>query len=85
MIIELYCSYWVTFVYSNLNGKYAAMAEENRSQSMYWISFKGPNYPLMKTKMMIRPLPASKPLDFNDNRVMRFPHDSRVRKTTSKV
>ncbi|KAJ2954313.1 hypothetical protein O0L34_g2566 [Tuta absoluta] len=46
---------------SNLNGKYSNTPDEHRGQSMYWISFKGPNFPLMKTKMMIRPLPASRP------------------------
>ncbi|CAH1647671.1 unnamed protein product [Spodoptera littoralis] len=51
---------------SNLNGKYSMTTEENRGQSMYWISFKGPNFPLSKTKMMIRPLPASKPIDYMD-------------------
>ncbi|CAH0578108.1 unnamed protein product [Chrysodeixis includens] len=56
---------------SNLNGKYSMTAEDNRGQSMYWISFKGPNFPLTKTKMMIRPLPASKPIDYMEtNRVM---------------
>ncbi|XP_026746620.1 fibrinogen C domain-containing protein 1-like isoform X5 [Trichoplusia ni] len=51
---------------SNLNGKYSMTTEDNRGQSMYWISFKGPNFPLTKTKMMIRPLPASKPIDYMD-------------------
>ncbi|XP_034839713.1 angiopoietin-1-like isoform X3 [Maniola hyperantus] len=49
---------------SNLNGKYANSAEESNGQSIYWISFKGPNSPLYKTRMMIRPLPASRPLDY---------------------
>ncbi|KAG6452175.1 fibrinogen C domain-containing protein 1 isoform X2 [Manduca sexta] len=58
---------------SNLNGKYSLSADENRGQTIYWISFKGPNYPLTKTKMMIRPLPASKPIDFGDgNRKVRM-------------
>ncbi|XP_063838139.1 ficolin-2-like isoform X2 [Ostrinia nubilalis] len=51
---------------SNLNGKYATATDEHRGQSIYWISFKAPNSPLSKTKMMIRPLPASKPLDYGD-------------------
>ncbi|XP_021186939.1 fibrinogen C domain-containing protein 1 isoform X2 [Helicoverpa armigera] len=51
---------------SNLNGKYSMSTDENRGQSIYWISFKGPNFPLTKTKMMIRPLPASKPIDYMD-------------------
>lgn len=42
-------------------------SEENRGQSIYWISFKGPSFPLSKTKMMIRPLPASKPTDYVEN------------------
>ncbi|KAM3968415.1 uncharacterized protein ACR2FA_001092 [Aphomia sociella] len=52
---------------SNLNGKYAMSADEHRGQSVYWISFKGPNSPLTKSKMMIRPLPASKPINFNES------------------
>ncbi|XP_045784004.1 angiopoietin-related protein 7-like isoform X3 [Maniola jurtina] len=48
---------------SNLNGKYVNSADESNGQSIYWISFKGPNSPLYKTRMMIRPLPASRPLD----------------------
>nr|XP_037877873.1 fibrinogen C domain-containing protein 1-B isoform X2 [Bombyx mori] len=52
---------------SNLNGKYSTTTEENKGQSIYWISFKVPNYPLSKTKMMIRPLPAKRPTDFIDN------------------
>ncbi|XP_026321180.1 fibrinogen C domain-containing protein 1-A-like isoform X2 [Hyposmocoma kahamanoa] len=48
---------------SNLNGKYSTTADEHRGQSIYWISFKGPNFPLTKTKMMIKPLPASRPND----------------------
>ncbi|KAI5633138.1 fibrinogen C domain-containing protein 1-like isoform X1 [Phthorimaea operculella] len=51
---------------SNLNGKYSTTPDEHRGQSMYWISFKGPNFPLMKTKMMIRPLPASRPNELAD-------------------
>ncbi|XP_075990442.1 fibrinogen C domain-containing protein 1-like isoform X3 [Anticarsia gemmatalis] len=51
---------------SNLNGKYTQAGDDNRGQTIYWISFKGPNTPLSKTKMMIRPLPASKPIDYND-------------------
>ncbi|KAJ8737692.1 hypothetical protein PYW08_000287 [Mythimna loreyi] len=52
---------------SNLNGKYSTNNEDNRGQSIYWISFKGPTTPLSKTKMMIRPLPASKPTDYLEN------------------
>ncbi|XP_052752404.1 angiopoietin-related protein 7-like isoform X2 [Galleria mellonella] len=56
---------------SNLNGKYSMSADEHRGQSVYWISFKDPNSPLTKSKMMIRPLPTSKPINFNEsNRVM---------------
>ncbi|XP_047524955.1 angiopoietin-related protein 7-like [Pieris napi] len=50
---------------SNLNGKYSP-PEDHHGQSIYWISFKGPNSPLAKTRMMIRPLPASRPTDFTD-------------------
>ncbi|XP_052746732.1 techylectin-5B-like [Bicyclus anynana] len=50
---------------SNLNGKYSV--DDNNGQSIYWISFKGPNGPLTKTRMMIRPLPASRPLDYKGN------------------
>ncbi|XP_059046165.1 fibroleukin-like [Achroia grisella] len=52
---------------SNLNGKYSMSADEHRGQSIYWISFKGPSSPCTKSKMMIRPLPASKPIDFHEN------------------
>ncbi|KAJ8737145.1 hypothetical protein PYW07_000416 [Mythimna separata] len=52
---------------SNLNGKYSTNNDDNRGQSIYWISFKGPTSPLSKTKMMIRPLPASKPSDYLDS------------------
>ncbi|KAJ0183802.1 hypothetical protein K1T71_000225 [Dendrolimus kikuchii] len=71
---------------SNLNGKYSMTADENRGQSIYWISFKGPNYPLTKTKMMIRPLPASKPIDYESNRVIKS-HQLPIiaRKTSFKI
>ncbi|CAH2249063.1 jg33, partial [Pararge aegeria aegeria] len=55
---------------SNLNGKYVSSADESNSQSIYWISFKGPNAPLYKTRMMIRPLPASRPLDYGKARAL---------------
>ncbi|CAH0401962.1 unnamed protein product [Chilo suppressalis] len=69
---------------SNLNGRYTMSSEEHRGQSIYWISFKGPNSPLSKTKMMIRPLPASKPVDYTDSlkrkivdtNKLRSPHES---------
>ncbi|CAK1554091.1 unnamed protein product [Leptosia nina] len=48
---------------SNLNGKYSPV-DEHHGQSVYWISFKGPSSPLAKTRMMIRPLPASRPTDY---------------------
>ncbi|KAL0902540.1 hypothetical protein ABMA27_000384 [Loxostege sticticalis] len=51
---------------SNLNGKYVTSTAEHRGQSIYWISFKPPTSPLSKTKMMIRPLPASKPMEFGE-------------------
>ncbi|XP_013137647.1 PREDICTED: fibrinogen C domain-containing protein 1-like isoform X1 [Papilio polytes] len=50
---------------SNLNGRYTLSAEEPQGQNMYWISFKAPAVPLTKSRMMIRPLPASRPLDYN--------------------
>ncbi|XP_053624594.1 angiopoietin-1-like isoform X3 [Plodia interpunctella] len=53
---------------SNLNGKYSLTNEDQRGQTMYWISFKSPDLPLSKTKMMIRPLPASKPINYEANR-----------------
>ncbi|XP_072931047.1 fibrinogen C domain-containing protein 1-like isoform X2 [Epargyreus clarus] len=52
---------------SNLNGKYSMNTEEQQGQSIYWISFKGPTTPLTKTRMMLRPLPASRPVDFSEN------------------
>ncbi|VVC86214.1 unnamed protein product [Leptidea sinapis] len=52
---------------SNLNGKYMPSADEQQGQSIYWISFKGPGSPLAKTRMMIRPLPASRPADHTDS------------------
>ncbi|CAG5027789.1 unnamed protein product [Parnassius apollo] len=52
---------------SNLNGKYTLSAEEAQGQNIYWISFKAPTVPLTKTRMMIRPLPASKPMEFNQH------------------
>ncbi|CAH2103173.1 unnamed protein product [Euphydryas editha] len=51
---------------SNLNGKYSLLANENNEQSIYWVSFNGPTSPLYKTRMMIRPLPASRPVDYNE-------------------
>ncbi|XP_032526409.1 fibrinogen C domain-containing protein 1-like isoform X2 [Danaus plexippus] len=51
---------------SNLNGKYMSGTEENNGQAVYWISFKGPNSPLSKTRMMIRPLPASRPQEYTE-------------------
>ncbi|XP_053624592.1 angiopoietin-related protein 4-like isoform X2 [Plodia interpunctella] len=54
---------------SNLNGKYSLTNEDQRGQTMYWISFKSPDLPLSKTKMMIRPLPASKPINYEANRI----------------
>ncbi|XP_048488907.1 fibrinogen C domain-containing protein 1 [Plutella xylostella] len=57
---------------SNLNGKYSMAADDIvRTQAVYWISFKGPNYPLTKTKIMIRPLPASRPIDHGERREMK--------------
>ncbi|CAG9781890.1 unnamed protein product [Diatraea saccharalis] len=61
---------------SNLNGKYLTSAEDHRSQSIYWISFKGPNSPLSKTRMMIRPLPASKPKNVESNKLRGHHHSS---------
>ncbi|XP_068619019.1 fibrinogen C domain-containing protein 1-like [Battus philenor] len=52
---------------SNLNGKYTLSADEPQGQNMYWISFKAPAVPLTKSRMMIRPLPASRPLDYNQH------------------
>lgn len=52
---------------SNLNGKYPISTDDNQAQSVYWVSFKGTNYPLTKAKMMIRPLPASKPTDYTES------------------
>ncbi|XP_045510174.1 angiopoietin-related protein 7-like isoform X1 [Colias croceus] len=52
---------------SNLNGKYTT-PEEHHGQSIYWISFMGPSSPLAKTRMMIRPLPASRPADTEQSR-----------------
>nr|XP_037866421.1 fibrinogen C domain-containing protein 1 isoform X3 [Bombyx mori] len=69
---------------SNLNGKYSTTTEENKGQSIYWISFKVPNYPLSKTKMMIRPLPAKRPTDFIDNKNFRwFQKETSSRETIS--
>nr|XP_026499442.1 fibroleukin-like [Vanessa tameamea] len=51
---------------SNLNGKYLITAEESNGQSIYWVSFNGPTSPLYKTRMMIRPLPASRPMDYSE-------------------
>ncbi|XP_050361215.1 angiopoietin-related protein 4-like [Nymphalis io] len=51
---------------SNLNGKYLITADESNGQSIYWVSFNGPTSPLYKTRMMIRPLPASRPMDHNE-------------------
>lgn len=50
--------------FSNLNGKYTLLASEYTDQSIYWVSFNGPTSPLYKTRMMIRPLPASRPMDY---------------------
>ncbi|XP_041986660.1 techylectin-5A-like [Aricia agestis] len=48
---------------SNLNGKYSTTGDDNNVQTIFWITFKGPNTPLSKTRMMIRPLPATRPLE----------------------
>ncbi|XP_013189291.1 fibrinogen C domain-containing protein 1 isoform X2 [Amyelois transitella] len=53
---------------SNLNGKYSLTGDDQRGQTIYWISFKSPEIPISKTKMMIRPLPASKPVNYETNR-----------------
>ncbi|XP_063546887.1 ficolin-1-like [Cydia strobilella] len=50
---------------SNLNGLYVN-SDERRAHTIYWISFKGPSLPLTRTKMMIRPLPARRPVDYPD-------------------
>ncbi|XP_061705404.1 angiopoietin-related protein 7-like isoform X2 [Cydia pomonella] len=50
---------------SNLNGVYVN-SDERRAHTIYWISFKGPSLPLTRTKMMIRPLPARRPVDYPD-------------------
>ncbi|CAH2035160.1 unnamed protein product, partial [Iphiclides podalirius] len=52
---------------SNLNARYSLSAEEPQGQNMYWISFKAPAVPLIKSRMMIRPLPASRPIDYNQH------------------
>ncbi|CAH0716405.1 unnamed protein product, partial [Brenthis ino] len=51
---------------SNLNGKYLISPDESNEQSIYWVSFKGSHSPLYKTRMMIRPLPASRPMEYNE-------------------
>uniref|UniRef100_A0A1E1W2X5 Fibrinogen C-terminal domain-containing protein n=1 Tax=Pectinophora gossypiella TaxID=13191 RepID=A0A1E1W2X5_PECGO len=63
---------------SNLNGKYSTTADEHRGQSIYWISFKGPNFPLTKTKMMIRPLPASRPNDLAEQSRVKYDHSTHL-------
>ncbi|XP_063394319.1 angiopoietin-related protein 7-like [Cydia fagiglandana] len=50
---------------SNLNGLYVN-TEERRAHTIYWISFKGPSLPITRTKMMIRPLPARRPVEYPD-------------------
>ncbi|KAL4704584.1 hypothetical protein ACJJTC_017839 [Scirpophaga incertulas] len=72
---------------SNLNGRFPSNIEEQMGQSIYWISFKGPNTPLVKTKMMIRPLPASRPIITDGKRVTiasnRGPNEGRIKEKSA--
>ena len=50
----LFCFF---FFYSNLNGQYlnGPVPQEFEYKGMYWYDYQGPQYSLMKSKMMIRP------------------------------
>lgn len=46
-----------TVIFSNLNGQYlnGPVPQEFEYKGMYWYDYQGPQYSLMRSKMMIRP------------------------------
>lgn len=48
----------IGYSFSNLNGHYleGVYPDEVRYHGVYWQEFRGPNYSLKKTRMLIRPI-----------------------------